>query len=651
MREIRLEEDEYNRNILKFQFLNGDLYFDSSIYGAYALSPGCGAGKTTIIKQLIRLKWNEGILYSAFTRNECNEMYKWIKNNLIGTKSKITRDTLKLEDIIVLHSDYSAEGTNKDLWLNNPEKIADKKIVICTHAKLLDEPLHLIINANFNPSIADAIGPLGASVMGNGATLPRQWILVDESTESKSEKFRITKGMIAAMGVMSNRMNNITTVDKSTGRITYSSSLLPSYRFVREDNFYKEFCKKLNYTANFSPSILLNQLKVNEKTALDKVRNDQFRMTFFNKFNDINFDKSDEVKICFSFTDIIRQGMLTHLLLFDGTSDITLTSSNKFQVLSYPNKYSSEVKLNLFSFYGLDRRIRVDKSIPDIDYYIKDKIDCIVDQLETIIRSNNRTLIFTWMNLKSEETDINDDIDFIQSDYSAEIKDIKLVSESRSALVNTEQYFYRYLQHKLEDRGLIEGINFSVEYYGSGKDKAINDYREYDAVILAGKYQVPNSVINDFNLMFGTNITKSEYYSNRIIQAICRTRIRNHKGESVNVYMSSDWSGDTINFVRRYLKINEFESVIDSEMKVNIDYMYNQLRSKGITPKKAEQIAKLSVLDENIFNAIMNDSNYSTKVRLNELYEIIPVSRKDAHKYSYLMNYLNKTHMVCIDIV
>ena len=174
-------------------------------------------------------QWHEGILYSAFTRDEVNSMYNWIVNNLVDKEDPLTGRTLRLDDIIVLHSDYTAAGTDKDLWLNRPREIANKKIVLCTHAKLLDEPLHLLVASNFNQPLSDVIGPLAASVIGgSNSLLPRQWILIDESTEAKSEKFKVSKSMIMALGTLSDRVNNVSRVDPMTGRIIYSSSLLPT---------------------------------------------------------------------------------------------------------------------------------------------------------------------------------------------------------------------------------------------------------------------------------------------------------------------------------------------------------------------------------------------------------------------------------------
>lgn len=631
---------------LEFNFLNGTIYLDESKYGAYALCPGCGSGKTTIVKQLIKLKWYEGILYSAFTIDECNSMYKWIKENLVGRRNEITEEELKLDDIIVLHSDYTAEGTNKDLWLNDPKAIADKKIVICTHSKLLNEPLHLLVNSNFNMPLIHAVGPLKASVMGAQGNLPRQWILIDESTEAKSLKFEITRSMILALGTVSNRLNSICKPDPNNpGRIIYSSVQLDKPRMMKRNIYYKSFVDELNVLKDMAPDVF-PQLR-DELTEIDKIRNDQFRVTLFEKFDEAANLNSTSTRVCYSFVDLIDPAMMTRVILLDGTSDITLSNSKKIEVLSFDDKYNSPVNLKLFSFHGLDRRVKVDKSIPDIDFYIKDKIEHIVDNLANIIRENKKTLIFTWMDLKSDATEVNDDSDFTQSNDSAAVKDVKLVSTSTKSLVNQYQAFYKYIEDKLTDRGFKVGEDFSIEYYGSGKDKAVNDYRDYDAVVMAGSYRVPNSVISEFNLMFHTNISGTEYYANRAIQAICRIAIRQHKGMPINVYFSSDWSGDTINYVKKYLKVDKVSGHLDPKKIIDVDFMYNELRKLHVSPKKAEQIAKLSTLDENIFRAITTNTMYSTSLRLDDVFNVIPMTVKEVYKYRRIIATLSEYGVKC----
>ena len=64
----------------------------------YCISSGCGSGKTESIKSLIRQKWDQGILYCVDTKNECNRMYQWIVDNLIG--EILHGETLKPNDVL-----------------------------------------------------------------------------------------------------------------------------------------------------------------------------------------------------------------------------------------------------------------------------------------------------------------------------------------------------------------------------------------------------------------------------------------------------------------------------------------------------------------------------------------------------------------------
>lgn len=153
--EIYLEEiGKY----IKFNFLNGSISIDQSKLGSYAICPGCGSGKTTLIKELIKLKWNEGILYSAFTKDEVNNMYQFCKG-LVGLTDDRTGESLGINDIIVLHSDHEADGVDNNLWRNNPEELMNKKIILCTHHKILNEPLHLLISTKFNKKLIKRFPP------------------------------------------------------------------------------------------------------------------------------------------------------------------------------------------------------------------------------------------------------------------------------------------------------------------------------------------------------------------------------------------------------------------------------------------------------------------------------------------------------------
>lgn len=68
--------------------------------------------------------------------------------------------------------------------------------------------------------------------------------------------------------------------------------------------------------------------------------------------------------------------------------------------------------------------------------------------------------------------------------------------------------------------------------------------------------------------------------------------------------------------------------------------MYNELREIKVSPKKAEQIAKLSTLDQNIFRAIINSTNYSTELKLDDVFNLIPMTEKKVSKYYKMITWL-----------
>lgn len=634
-KEINLEINERN-SLMRFNYLNGSIDFplNENTYGAYAMCPGCGSGKTTIIKDIIKFKWSEGILYSAFTRDEVNEMYNYCVENIVGRYRSIDGTFLTLDDIVVLHSDYSAEGTNKNLWENNPKELLNKKVILCTHSKLLNEPISLLIDTNYVQS-RKYLSNKTRSLTGAAGTLPRQWILIDEGIEINPISSRVSKSVIMSLGELAHKRNY---VDYSNGYPLYLSETLSEPMVVRRSGTYLDFTEYLKFMRDLDPNV--ESFIREERTELDKLRNEQILDELFDNYESYaNIKGVSTVNIKYGLASLSVRNMNTHLILFDGTSDITLYNSRKFKLLTYPNKYNSNVILNIIPF-SISRSVKYDKNTINVDKYLRDELDKHIDELERIIRVNNKTLIFTWKNFKEDRCEVNDEVDK------------SLIADTKGVIVlNKVANIPDYIKTKLHERGLAEGINFSIEYYGSGLDKATNIYRDYDTVVLFGRYQVPNYVIDNFNEAFDANISSVEYYSNRVIQAICRTRIRNHRGEEINVYMSSDWSSEVISYIKSYLNINEITNTLISNNVSGIDYMYNKLREIGVTPKKAEQIAKISLLDSNIFNSIVNKVSYECSLKLSDVFNVLPMTERKSSKYIRLIDSLLYNYSIKLSII
>ena len=82
---LKLTYEQSNRYArMKMSFSNGGEITVPGKSGGYVVASGCGSGKTTIIRKAILEMWRTGVLYSAATIKECNEMYDWLINNGIN---------------------------------------------------------------------------------------------------------------------------------------------------------------------------------------------------------------------------------------------------------------------------------------------------------------------------------------------------------------------------------------------------------------------------------------------------------------------------------------------------------------------------------------------------------------------------------------
>ena len=629
MNKILLEEDHLNGK-LRFNLLNGSFTLNLRDYGAYAIATGCGSGKTTIIKQLIGIKWHEGVLYSAFTISEVNEMYEWIVNNLVGRSNPNTNQVLKLEDIIVLHSESNEDDLN--IWRNNPDEIQNKKIILCTHYKLVNEPTMLFLGSKFVSS--SIFSPKYRALCGIGEFAPRQWILIDEGLDASSVKCKIPKYALAPFSKVVTSVNRV--IPDETTRAPKCVSIECEPYIDRTINSYSEFCKLVKtYMKMYRIKSFLNP----ETSYINKVRNEHILGEIYDNFSSYSEIDSDYIPISYGIHSLSLSEMKTRVFLFDGTSDITLSTSSKFKVISYSNKYNSPVNIQKIPF-GLDRNVNKNATkgqTETLDELIKRKLDETTDRLVNIIRENKKTLIFTWKDFKMDSDGANDDID----DNADENNIININIQS---VINPNFRMTEYIRVKLMEKG-INPDQFAVEYYGSGKDKAVNEYREFDGVVLLGKYQVPGHVINEFNIDNHSSITGTEYYANRVVQAVCRTRIRMHQGLPINVYFSSDWNDDVISLAGVHLGVKGLvcPKLFISNLESDIKFMTSVLRTDlKISPKKAEQIAKLSTLDRGIYCAIVNNGIYKCTLSLDDVYSIIPMSRKEVDAYKWMKGWITK---------
>ena len=592
---------------IKFQYLNGNLQVPD-LPGGYIISSGCGSGKTTSIKQLISQKYKDGILYSASTIDECNNMYEFCKSLVSKINNK---NLLDINDIIVLHSDSKSEGTDNNLWRNNPEELSKKRIIICTHNKLLREDLRLLMKVRI-PSFSteDYYGSaMLPTIEGNGYMLyPRRYVLIDELPTISSTRYEITKDLLR---IVARRV--LDEVHDDEGKLIAFNGA----KFVKPESFNE---LKLYYDT------IPDKLKFSFGTDPKGLKQQKLLSMIYRNFDRFMSSNDDKFIVSDNISEMLVPGMTSTILLFDGTGDLTFTNSSNCNYLKFNvsnligRKYNSKVYIEKFEFSTKRyiSKLKDEKLINNIES-IKDN----VNKLEEIILKNNKTLIVTWKCFKDNDQSPED----IPDDSLLDLEDNDLM-EYKAAKINLCTYY----RSKLLKR--VPGDKFSIIHYQSGLDKSTNRFKDYDSIVFLGEFHVPEYVISEFRNTYRTDTKSINYQAYQVIQAICRTRIRKHNGEDIKVYFSKDWSDELIVGINEYF--NGISNVLDTNSK-------SRIVDKSLSFIKNRWKSQINILCE--YNSELRyhlelGELYNFRMSLDKIYELIPMSERKIKKYYPLINYL-----------
>lgn len=619
---------QFNDHFAVMNFLNCSIKVPMR-YGGEVIASGCGSGKTTIIKEIIRQKFNEGILYSAATIEECNRMYDWIINNLIGTS--INGVELTINDVIVLHCENS-EGN--DLFMNRPEDIGDKLIVICTHYKLTHEYPEILFKKNFDQRIhmVPETG-LRRSVTrtmqyGSKYGLPRQFVLIDELPTCDIVKARIEKPL---MGIL------MDTVDNSEWSINEFGQ-----RYISKlDMKYKKFddFSKMEYSYNTRAKGTSLSITKGD-SEIDKFRTKLPLEVLYERFHEYNPNSEIiDTEVKYNFTDLILSGMETRFWLFDGTGDLTFENSLRFNVRTVRNKYNSPIEyIKIKNSIG---RYHRESSLINNQNEIKRLLDENITRMINIINENDKVLFLVWKNFKLKS--------------SVKRTDSINISET---IFNNDFLLADYYSHKIcENLGVqytgnkrikYNNKEFSIIHYQSGLDKATNEFMDYDSIVLFGNFLVPEDAVVNFNKMYDCSTSYLKFTTYQLTQSICRTRIRKHKGENIRIYYTNDWDDNYIMYLNMYLtnsvnwmdinKINDTGILsISDKIKLSDDVLIDNIQNKW-----RKDIKSLIEYDDNVRIALLNKSKYSLTIELKVMNIISPRKDLRVREYYPLINYLRK---------
>ena len=586
-----------NKPYIGIKFLNGEVVIPNRS-GGYVVASGCGSGKTTAIRELIKKYYNYGVVYSAFTIEECNKMYEYCKS------------IIPEEDIILLHSNTQDDGVDLNILRNHPEQLADKKVIICTHYKLLNE--HPSVYQRYNKNIVN-IGKRYSSLKRDGISgcdqrgmkvYPRQLILVDEMPTCQSTRFTITKDKLKLLGAM---------------RLT---------TYIDDEGIERPIIKRpVEYFNGGDPDLiekvyseLTDKFLFNESTESGRLKNELALGKIYDEYDLLINSKQDKITITYTLADMLCSESDMRVIIFDGTGDLTFFTPEEmryryyspFTVLSYPNKYNSPIGIHKVEM-GYKRSFRTENDFRNYYKRLTDNIDIQINNISDIIKNGHRVLIITWKNLKVKN----------------EARGVPI-----SEFDSREIEYIDHLKNKLNKLGHLEYIDYSIIHYQSGLDRATNEFREYDSVYFLGEFHVPDEVVYQFNQDYRVNTDKDNYTLYQLVQAICRTRIRLHNMSPVDIYFTSDWDDNIITKLRNYLGTGDISEVRDTTLN-------------HIKPKWRPVVELFSSLSSEFKDAIeIEGKTCRIEFTLDEIWdltrEVLPMKAKEVKSYYPLINYLRK---------
>ena len=321
----------------------------------YAVSTGCGSGKTECCKSIIRQRHNEGILYCVDTISELDKMYRWIMDN---------KDNIGINesDVIAISSDPRHRNYTTE-YRSNPEILMSKQIVLITHVRFWTDLISYFLI--YRPGSKD-YGFNGdfKSLMGRDDL--RRYVMFDETPLFITPFFSMPKFLLGTF-----------TEERDGDWECKSRSDM--------DRYYRKFIQGTDIDPFQNTDYAINRIK--RDVVFDLLPE------YLPRWID-----SDDVSIRFTPLCLCQPVIKTHILIMEGAGNVLFRDSRYYKLIDVPDKYNCKVHFEEFRF-DLKRREGLDKNA----------YSCYMGWLAKRLKSNQRngrkTLVVVWMN---QGPDVND---------------------------------------------------------------------------------------------------------------------------------------------------------------------------------------------------------------------------------------------------
>lgn len=318
--------------------------------------------------------------------------------------------------------------------------------------------------------------------------------------------------------------------------------------------------------------------------------------------------RDEDMTITFTPAMLKTDTTNTHVLVFEGAGDILFSGSRNYQLLDIKSKYNSTVDFIPFDFH-LKRR----GAVPSRDEF-HTFITSLVQTITMTASAGHKTLVVTWMN--QGQTSASGDTGFVDM---------------------VKQSLGRYKT--------IRGC-YAVTYYGNSDTKSTNDYRDYQCIILAGIWGLPNTETSKFRCWYGVDTSSNAHNLWYFSQLLSRIGIRKHDGKRYTVYYSNDYSLNFINQLNQYFNSNKLVRSTSDVAKYPdwLDVIVRRVKMKrGCI---ISLIRLIQGYDEKIGDAIREGRSYSFGISVTDLMKVTERKSNKRREYEFLKKELVKVGIV-----
>lgn len=359
--------------------------------------------------------------------------------------------------------------------------------------------------------------------------------------------------------------------------------------FVAMEKFYNTFIAHSD-AALFDTTTVLGKLKT--ETALSVIEHEYSNM----------MKVQGDAAIQFSPCDFQTNNSL--VLIMEGAGDVLFKDSSIYRLIDIPNKYRVKADFHSFNVPNLNRRSNKHQEL------IKSMVQSVIAILSSV---KGKTLIACWNDFKGEDKGTTSD--------NQESKDSPIVALFSEELTKAD----------------IPLDSFSIIYYGSAESKAVNDFKDYNNIILLGKWSLPVSTSSEkFNKAFQTNTTLTRYMLWEYVQLITRIAIRQDR--DINVFYSDDHNKDFMLTLEKYFNQN----ILDIPEE-HIDWR-DKVKKLNNGKRIVSQIERLSQRFPYIPQMIVEgNQNKTINVSLKEVNNLIGKNKK-RRDYKLLISILGSVN-------